>query len=110
MSFDREAHQGLEMRYQQIEKFTQALVNALRKFKQYFIGYQMLVWTDQPLANPTMRITKWIVKLYELDVGYESASRHMCYKLRDRDDVCKTINIPSIDNLHRQDIEHQWAW
>ncbi|XP_058759896.1 uncharacterized protein LOC131633201 [Vicia villosa] len=76
--FTSKALQGPEVRYQQIEKVTMALIIAARRLRYYFLAHTIIVRTDQPikqlLGRPDMvgRMLKWSLELSEFDVQYES--------------------------------------
>ncbi|GAU44610.1 hypothetical protein TSUD_241030 [Trifolium subterraneum] len=76
--FTSKALQGPELRYQQIENVTLALVTAARRPRYYFLAHTIVVRTDQPikslLVRPNMagRMLKWSLELSEFDIRYES--------------------------------------
>ncbi|RDX65830.1 Retrovirus-related Pol polyprotein from transposon 17.6, partial [Mucuna pruriens] len=69
--------QGLEKRYQKIEKAALALVVASRKLRPYFQGHDIVVRTDLPirqvLQKPDLagRMVAWSVQLSEFSISFE---------------------------------------
>jgi len=69
--------QGLEVRYQALEKATLAVVFSARRLRHYFQSFTILVMTDLPvqkvLKKPDVagRMVKWAVELSEFDIKYE---------------------------------------
>jgi len=69
--------QGLEVRYQAIEKAALAVVFAARRLHHYFQSFNVIVMTDLPirkvLQKPDMagRMVRWAIELSKFDVQYE---------------------------------------
>jgi len=69
--------QGLEVRYQALEKAVLAVVFSARRLRHYFQSFIVLVMTDLPiqkvLKKPDVagRMVKWAVELSEFDIKYE---------------------------------------
>jgi len=69
--------QGLEVRYQALEKAALAVVFSARRLRHYFHSFTILVMTDLPiqkvLKKPDVagRMVKWAVKLSKFDIKYE---------------------------------------
>ncbi|XP_013616926.1 PREDICTED: uncharacterized protein LOC106323330 [Brassica oleracea var. oleracea] len=69
---------GPETRYPTLEKMALAVVEAARKLRPYFQSHSVEVLTDQPLrtilqnTNRSGRLTKWAIKLGELDITYKN--------------------------------------
>jgi len=69
--------QGLEVRYQALEKAALAVVFSARRLRHYFQSFTVLVMNDLPiqkvLKKPDVagRMVKWAVELSEFDIKYE---------------------------------------
>ena len=67
--------QGLEVRYQALEKAALAVVFSARRLRHYFHSFTILVMTDLPiqkvLKKPDVagRMVKWAVELSEFEIG-----------------------------------------
>ncbi|RDX82530.1 hypothetical protein CR513_36660, partial [Mucuna pruriens] len=75
--FTSKVLQGLEKRYQKIEKAALALVTASRRLRPYFQTFSVIVRTDLPirqvLRKPDLarRMVVWSVQLSEFDISFE---------------------------------------
>lgn len=69
--------QGVEVRYQHIEKLAIALIITACRLRPYFQSYQMIVKIDQPirqvLRKPDLvgRMVSWSIELSEFGIVYE---------------------------------------
>ena len=69
--------QGLEERYQAIEKAALAIVFMTRRLQHYFYGFTVIVMTDLPirkvLQKPDIagRLVRWSIDMSEFDIHYE---------------------------------------
>jgi len=69
--------QGLEVRYQALEKAALAVVFSARRLCHYFQSFTVIVMADLPIRkelqklNVAGRMVRWAVKLFEFDVQYE---------------------------------------
>jgi len=70
--------QGLEARYQVIEKATLVVVFSARRVRHYFQSFTVVVMTDLPIrkvlqkSDVAGRMVRWAVELSEFDVQYET--------------------------------------
>jgi len=75
--FVSKALQGLETRYQSLEKAALAVVFSARRLRHYFHSFTVVVMTDLPiqkvLQKPDVagRMVLWAVELSEFDIQYE---------------------------------------
>ena len=75
--FTSKVLQGVETRYQKIEKVALAVVTIARRLRPYFQGHQIIVKTDQPikqiLSKPNLvgRMIAWSIELSEYDIIYQ---------------------------------------
>jgi len=69
--------QGLEVRYQALEKAALEVVFSATRLRHYFQSFAVLVMTDLPiqkvLKKPDVagRMVKWAVELSEFNINYE---------------------------------------
>ncbi|XP_020207400.1 uncharacterized protein LOC109792401 [Cajanus cajan] len=69
--------QGIEARYQKIEKLALAILVTARKLRHYFQSYEVIVRTDHPiiqvLQKPDLagRMMKWSIELSKHSIKYE---------------------------------------
>ncbi|XP_057425809.1 uncharacterized protein LOC130719190 [Lotus japonicus] len=73
--------QGVEMRYQKIEKAALAVLVTARRLRPYFQSFQVKVRTDLPLRQvlqkPDLsgRLVAWLVELSEYELQYDKRGR-----------------------------------
>ena len=69
--------QGLEIRYQALEKAALAVVFLARRLRHYFQCFPIMVMTDLPIRKVLQkldvagRMAQWVVELSEFDIHYE---------------------------------------
>ena len=75
--FVSKALQGLESRYQSLEKAALAVVFSARRLRHYFHNFTVVLMTDLPikkvLQKPDVagRMVRWAVELLEFDIQYK---------------------------------------
>ncbi|RDX95639.1 Retrovirus-related Pol polyprotein from transposon opus, partial [Mucuna pruriens] len=71
------ALQGVDQRYQKIEKAILAIINTMRRLRPYFQSHPMVCRTNLPIQKILQkldlvgRMTRWAVELSEFEVMYE---------------------------------------
>ena len=78
-----------EKNYSEIEKHAFCVVNASSRLKPYFISYDVIVLTHQPLKQvlgkpeKSGRLAKWAIQLGELNIEYQSPTAKKAQVLAD---------------------------
>jgi len=107
--FPHKVLQGLEVRYQALEKAALAVVFSTRRLRHYFQSFTVVVMTDLPirkvLQKPDVarRMVRWAVELSEFDVQYEPRGT-----IKGQVDAHFVIELSSADT-HHEESNFRWV-
>jgi len=105
----RKVLQGLEVRYQALEKVALAVVFSARRLRHYFQSFTVIVMTDLPIhkvlqkPNVAGRMVHWAVELFEFDIRYEPRG-----PIKGQVYVDFVVELSSA-NAHQEEANFRWV-